>query len=379
MLWRKSLQKDKSGKRIHTMWGCLVVGQPHIVLIHINYPPLCCIMIYHVYFVVNIIEKSATTYSFMLDNIFPQYPSNPICIHSFLHNSSVLHRLFHFKSLLQPVIMIPTPKKEAIRLKAHQSISYGISIVFAVLAASLRYWNLCAAVDDSGLPVMHISVYILLGISILFVILAIFQSVTSPGRSSNYIVLQNRAIPACGMCGAVLIGLGACTEFAEALVSGPSITDPIMLLTGLLGAISCLCVLSLRRTHNQRYPLAELLPIVYLVIKLILNFKDWNTDPIIGDYCITLFALIFALLAVYCQAGFIFDRGHPRRTLFCSMMAVYFCGAALADGICDRDYAAVVFYAGLLLWNLPSLKQLPIPSNSANTHDDPEKQAPFAF
>ena len=57
-----------------------------------------------------------------------------------------------------------------------------------------------------------------------------------------------------------------------------------MLLLGLLAGI-CLMIAAYMRSHSRpTAPPLELLPELYLVIQLILNFKHWSTDPIILDY-----------------------------------------------------------------------------------------------
>ena len=48
-----------------------------------------------------------------------------------------------------------------------------------------------------------------------------------------------------------------------------------------------------------------------------------------------------------------FNRGKPRATLFYAMSAVYFCAAAIMDGIADLSVSTIVTYSGFLLWQLP--------------------------
>ena len=132
-------------------------------------------------------------------------------------------------------------------------------------------------------------------------------------------------------------------------------------LLGLVGSI-CLFVTAYSRRQGVPKPAAEVMPVIYLLVRLLLNFRKWSTDPIILDYGFMLFASIFLLLALFRGAGFVFDQGKARRTLFCAMGAVFFCGAALMDGLVTGKLSSTLICAGGMLWQLPVLWLLPVPS-----------------
>jgi hypothetical protein len=56
------------------------------------------------------------------------------------------------------------------------------------------------------------------------------------------------------------------------------------------------------------------------------------------------------------------------------MAAVYFCAAAVVDGIMDQNAATVVTYFGFLLWQLPVILQLLVPAKAVTLPkpQDPE-------
>lgn len=228
------------------------------------------------------------------------------------------------------------------------------TLIAAVGGSILRLWSLHAAMDAQGLPTAHISSLVFVGTSIAVVAGSLLFARFSPGRSGRYEVLSDSTGSlVLSIAAAILILAGSGIEFAEALLAGPGISAPIMCLLGLAGSICCVITALLRRRGQDAYPITELIPIVYLVVKLILNFKEWSIDPIIWDYCVILFALIFNLLAFHRGAGFVFNRGKPRATLFYAMSAVYFCAAAIMDGIADLSVSTIVTYSGFLLWQLP--------------------------
>lgn len=234
----------------------------------------------------------------------------------------------------------------------------------------LRLWSLSVS-DGHGLPVQHISNTVFAWASAAIVALLLVLSIASPGRSGKHQVL------ACGSGGfllsilaAAMLLIGSGLEFMETLRSGPTISSPIMCLLGLAGALCCMAAAYTRKKGVPAHPAVELMPVVYLVVKLVLNFKKWSIDPIILDYCVILFALIFSLLAFHRGAGFVFDHGKPRSTLFFAMCAMYFCAAAIMDGIADLSFATIITYLGLLLWQLPVIICLLSPAEP-----DPQPEA----
>ena len=243
-----------------------------------------------------------------------------------------------------------------------------LSLILLPLAAlagcGIRYWNLTAGIDAQGLPISHhSSAFALAGWGILCFLLFTVLSATSQGRSGKGSVLYTHgALSILSYFGAVMVLLAAVFDFAAALVSGPGISAPIMCLLGLFSGI-CLFVTAWMRSHGKAtYPPLELVPDIYLVVKLILNFKGWSTDPIILDYCIMLFALIFVVLGFYYSTGFLFDLGKPRLTLLFTLCACLFSAVAIVDGALDGSFAAIVEYLGFIAWLLPVACSVSVPS-----------------
>lgn len=235
----------------------------------------------------------------------------------------------------------------------------------ALVGCGIRYWNLTAGVDTQGLPISHHpSAFVLAGWGILCFLLFSVLAATSQGRSGTHTVLfTHGALSVLSYFGAVLVLFAAVFDFAAALLSGPGMSAPIMCLLGLFSGI-CLFVTAWMRSHGKTtYPPLELVPDLYLVVKLILNFKGWSTDPIILDYCIMLFALIFVVLGFYYSTGFLFDLGKPRLTLLFTLCACLFSAVAMVDGIFDGSAATIVEYLGFIAWLLPVVCSVSVPSD----------------
>lgn len=233
----------------------------------------------------------------------------------------------------------------------HTRFYFSILAFWSLCAFLLRFWNLHAAVDQLGLFISgHPSTVLLLTVSGFTVAILLVLSHRSPGRGTGHTVLTfDSTGSGFSFAGAILMLLGV---LLEGLSGSRDIWDWCLLLLGLLGTASMLMLSKLRRTGN-RIPLWELLPVLYLLLKLICNFKSWSTDPVIMDYCIELLALSFSLLAVYGIAGFCFDLGRPRKTLFFSSCGIFFSAAALADGISAGLFSTICWDLGLILWLLP--------------------------
>lgn len=245
----------------------------------------------------------------------------------------------------------------------HSRFLFPLLLIASLAGGALRFWSMGVAVAAGGLPVAdHISTYLSAALSLIMVAVFLAVSLRSPGRSGKKEVLTytgSQLFQAMG--GAILILAGVVVEFVENLLSIPSTSALVMCLGGFCAGICLMLVAYTRKTGSHTHPAAHLLPIVYLVIKLILNFKNWSTDPIILDYCFILFALIFTLLAFYNSTGFFFDKGKPRKTLFYSLLAVFFSTMAAAEGLGGGSVSTFICYLGFLFWCLPVISAMLVP------------------
>ena len=88
---------------------------------------------------------------------------------------------------------------------------------------------------------------------------------------------------------------------------------------------------------------------LYFAVRLIVRFQTWNTDPSIHDYCYALLANIFVMLATFHVAGFSFDKGKRRMTLFCLMCSIMFGAITVADAIYDGNWGDLLIHASILI------------------------------
>ena len=94
--------------------------------------------------------------------------------------------------------------------------------------------------------------------------------------------------------------------------------------------------------------------VLFYVAKLFRDFRHWEINPAIGDYCFSLFAMISFMLASYYAGAFSFDRGARRRLSFFSLTGVLFGAISLAGA----GLSELLIYAGSLFWMLACAQQM---------------------
>ena len=231
------------------------------------------------------------------------------------------------------------------------------TLVVSALGATLRNLQLQYAFDEAGLPVTGSGLTIALAAVCLLGVLILLPGCKAlPGRkafSDNF--------PPCAVCfglsavGAAAILIGSAGSVWQAMPFGASILD---LLPGFLGVFAALCIfMAAYGKYKGAKPMAALylVPFFFAAVRLVLDFKNgWSSDPIILDYCFEMFAMLFAMTALYHLAGFCFDRGLRARTAFWSLAGVELCAVSIADGgACN-----MLVFSGLALWLLTNAWQL---------------------
>ncbi|MDO4845735.1 MAG: hypothetical protein Q3977_03895 [Oscillospiraceae bacterium] len=230
----------------------------------------------------------------------------------------------------------------------------------------LRRLQLSGGFDANGLPLPGSG--ILLGVySAIVAALAVWYCLHLAERPA-YTEAFRFAMPtaAVSVAGAGLIFAGCVTAF---LAGGYGMT--LEKIAALLGALAAVCLVASQASQRREAapsPLVGMLPVVFYIVRLVGDFKNWSTDPIILDYWVKLFAMLAILLAAYYLAGFCFDRGKRRASALFCLLAVYFSGLCLADG--GVDISLIV--GGSMLWQGASAWQLLRPDGDPAEASAPE-------
>ncbi len=139
------------------------------------------------------------------------------------------------------------------------------------------------------------------------------------------------------------------------------------------GFLAGLCMLAfgfLSMKERKPSPLLYMAVSLYLVVRLIVYFQAWNTDPSIHDYAFQLLAAICTMLGSYQIAGFGFDKGKRRMSIFWCLMAVFFCSVTAADLL--EDPAQMLVNLSLLLSLLVHGLQLLLAPDPVEEPEEPE-------
>ena len=156
----------------------------------------------------------------------------------------------------------------------------------------------------------------------------------------------------------VFKGITPASAYATSAPEFSNFLNRLMPPLGIVAAV-CIALFSYKCFVGQK-PSAVLCMLisVYLVIRLIVSFQAWNTDPSIHDYCFALLANICAMLATCHVAGFSFDKGKSRISLFWIVTALFFCSITLADSLHDADLGELFVHIALILMLSFNLDQL---------------------
>lgn len=133
---------------------------------------------------------------------------------------------------------------------------------------------------------------------------------------------------------------------AMKLMQNPAGTNLLVCFLGIIATL-CIAVTAAERYRGVKPMLAlHIIPCLYLVVKLIFDFRIWSVDPDITDYCFNLFASISAMCATYHMGGFCFDEGNRQLTAFWCLVSVIFSAVASANA----TLVSVLLYGGMALW-----------------------------
>ena len=124
-----------------------------------------------------------------------------------------------------------------------------------------------------------------------------------------------------------------------------------------------MAVALLRYRRETPSAILFMVPALFYVIDLIINFRNWSRDPLIMDYCFDLFALISVMCATFHLGGFSFEKGKRRLTVFYCICGVIFSAISAAGPVTemvkgiseDGQISQLLMCVGNGLWMAVSL------------------------
>ncbi len=103
---------------------------------------------------------------------------------------------------------------------------------------------------------------------------------------------------------------------------------------------------------------------LYLMLRLVDQYRHWSSDPQLLDYCFPLLATVCLMLACYQRAAFDAGAGDRRSYARFHLSALLFCCISLVSS------ESILFYLGTGAWMLCDLCSL-IPMSSQSQEDAP--------
>ena len=230
-----------------------------------------------------------------------------------------------------------------------------LTLAGGIVGFFLRLRMLAVGYDAQGVQIPgswpFVALWILSGVVVLGLVLICLGMGNRAGLEENF-----KAASAPGVC----MMLSAAALFVCALVQlldKPDLFTTLVSILGLGGA-SALAYSGYLRLSGKASGPAGMLVCLYLAALLICRFRGWSADPLLGDYCFELLAVVASMVAAYQLAGFPLGKGRRRASIFCSMAAVFFSCISLADS----GWTNRLFFAAMILWQLTGCCSLAKPA-----------------
>lgn len=143
--------------------------------------------------------------------------------------------------------------------------------------------------------------------------------------------------------------LAGCAIAVGAVLSGgEGILRMIILAFGVLAGLVIAFDPLLRKEDHKKARFAYIFPVLFYTVRLFADFRTWEIDPALTDYCYRLFACIGFMLAAYQVGAFTFDKGGRRMLAFFSLVGLTFGFVSLQGSALGE----LLFYSGSSLWML---------------------------
>ena len=240
-----------------------------------------------------------------------------------------------------------------------RSTGHPFALVFLLLASVLglflRWLQLTRVFDSDGLPTtghpltLGLSIYCV----VVVVAIAVFCLRLPKRKTAQAVYRRSRVSTATAAAAGVLLLVACLLRIVQSLLglhgTSQQFLSALSILVDVFGFVSALCILAAaakRYTGRKSNAALYIVPFLYIMCRLVLDFKSWSSDPIILDYCFQLFALICTMSGAYRIGGFCFDEGRRRLTAFWSMAGVFFSIVAMPGS----EVGELYFYFATALW-----------------------------
>ena len=236
-------------------------------------------------------------------------------------------------------------------MKLHSVFKHLPRYVLAAGGAGLllRIW-LLSGVDEKGFLVSNPVATVLLCVVAIAVPVALFILTRELTEAKKYSFnFPPSPIAAIGT------GLAALSIGIHSVISLIGSLDTIDVISGIFGIICAAalgfagwCRMKGRRTNF----LLHCAVAVYLMLRLICQYRHWSADPQVLDYCFSILATVCLMLASYHRAAFDVGNGDRRNYAFFCLSCGFFCCMSLVG------WEDILYYLGIGAWMFTDLCNL---------------------
>ena len=237
------------------------------------------------------------------------------------------------------------------------------SFIFSLIAGFagfvLRLWRFQTGVDHKGLLIPgHFATIACFCLSVL--VLIVLFICCPAAKEGPYKTLFPKSILA-GI-GNFIAAAGIVYYNAFDFRSSQETIVTVSFCAGLLAAAALLYVGICRIRGTYPSVTALSIPVFYLVVHLVAQYRFWSPEPQLETYCYQLFASIALMLRAYHRAALADDSGNPKWFCVFNYAALFFCFVSLYS-------QNTVFYLAMVLWL--SFDRAVTPTASADTEELP--------
>ena len=216
-----------------------------------------------------------------------------------------------------------------------------LTLAAGMIGIILRIWLFSSGIDEKGLirtahPANTASIF-LTGLVLIGIFLCL-QTVC--GKPPYRGLFPPSQLSAAGYWIAAA-GIG-CTVIQELAQSANMIAN-VCIVLGVATAV-CLVVLGICRLKGIRpNPFLHTLVAVYLVVRLVLQYRQWSSETQLPVFFFQLMASVSLMLSIYHQAALDANLGNIKLQLFFRYSALFFCCLSIPA-------QSPVFYASMAIW-----------------------------
>lgn len=214
----------------------------------------------------------------------------------------------------------------------------------------LRVWLMSSGVDQKGFLITGHIAGILLFLLVVGAMVALFFLTRDLLEATKYefnfpasdIGGYGAFIAAAGIAISSVVDMFVAIDKLEVVVAAFGLaTAGLLVLTGLN-----------RRNGTKPSVLIHVGICVYLMMRLVCDYRHWSSDPQILDYCFPLVATASLMLTTYQRAAFGAQDGQRRPYAFFSLTAIFFSCISLVG------WSNILFFLSVIVWQITDLCSL---------------------